>query len=149
MDELVRIRPTDAEAVFGWLHRTIHAAERHFGILCPTAMIVTIAEQHLTVDQDLTPEFCMIREAARQRDALSRIASRIAHDDDLYTALMEPIEQSDVSGMAVVDTALLILMGTHFGKSADAFWRVLETWHVAQLGRSPVLNKRAFLAVVA
>lgn len=141
---LYRLDTCDARAIYGWQLRTLASAVQTFGLQCPTGLVVTAAADHLEIDQELTPAYCAVREGERQRAALGGIAAYVAMDDGAWAALMEPIERVDVTGKAVVDTALLILLDQHYGRASEAFWQVINAWHEAQFGHGPAMTRAEF-----
>lgn len=141
---LFRLDRNDAKAIYGWQLRTIESGVQVFGIQCPTGLIVMAAGGHLNESYDLTPAYGAIREGIRQRESLRTIASYVAIDDTVWDALMAPIDAVDVTGKAVVDSALLILLDQHYGRAADAFWQVVCLWHREQFNRDPSVSRAEF-----
>lgn len=141
---LYRLDHDDAKAIYGWQLRTLESGLQVFGIQCPTGLVVMAAGAHLETDQSLTPAYCALREGERQRNALRSIAASVAVDDDVWAALMAPIDDVDFTGKAVIDSALLILLDQHYGRASDAFWLVVSTWHEAQFGHGPNLSREMY-----
>lgn len=143
---LYLLKRDDARAIYGWQIRTLQSGERVFGIQCPTGLVVTAAGEYVEPDSDLSPAYCAVREGVRQRAALWKIASKVAGDDGAWHGLMEPIADVDGASKTLMDTALLILLNQNFGNAADAFWRVICTWHREHYGGPPNYSRAAFQA---
>ena len=150
LDTLWHLRRTDALSIHNWMVETLDAAGEAFGLQCPTTMIVNAATAFAEPDGALSPAYCALREAERQRDEIARVLSRVAHDDDLWDALMEPLNAKCGIGFSDVaaDTALLILIGEYYGKAAEAVWRIIHTWHLEKFGHGPRVTKEVFMTTV-
>lgn len=143
LDRLNLIDAYDAPAILSWRNEAIEDAHRKFGFASPISTIATTAVGSLKVLQEPCPAYHAIREGARFRDALSSVAARVAHSDELWELMCSRFNAETIS--QVVECALLDLISSRFGNVEQAFWIAADKLNRVHFGQGLTTGLQEFI----
>lgn len=149
-EALWSLDPTDVQRIHQWMLDTLDAASDTFDLSCPASTIVSTAENYAKPEDSRAPAYLALWEAAQQQYEVGRIHSRVAYEEDLWDALLEPLNvEDDICFSDILpDVILLGLVGKAGADAAEATWRTIEMAYTEKFGEGPSVDKQDFLARV-
>lgn len=146
LDQLNLIDAYDTPAILSWRNEAIEDARSKFGFASPISTIVTTAVGSLKVLQEPCPAYHAISEGARFRDALSSVAARVAHSDELWELMCSRFDAETIS--QVVGCALYDLISSRFGNVEQAFWVAADELNRVHFGQGLSIGFQEFISLL-